>query len=724
MPMAQPRNACLQRNGEQIVRKTACVLAPIFLPWPCLNSSADLIERQLCTNCQFVPIMGKNASPELQPKQKKEAASGDISAQNTVGKNPPAFSLSAEPIQAKTEGGLLEAGAELLQSGMDWLSNWWNGGGEAKTADKVDGTVDPEKGDAAPKLAAGPGGDSKAPANVPANLPPAKDAPAKAPDVVEGDEKGAAVNDDKVYYVTSSTANIRKNEDPTKTTPAKLPPGAKVKRVRELGNVSQVEIIDNMGNSSVTVGGKYWTTTSNIAASEKVTDTQLHWNHSSVTPKAGPGVGASKAAMARETLCHIVEKITVGKKEYYRIVSEDLKADFGWVETKYILLAAKDRSDNFSWMGATTWKSSDATVDPATLKTIQDNRTGVNNHNDEKTYNMDAYSQALRKTGPGYIYSDPTRDIKIDVEGKNDIEKKVNQIIYNELMKEGSWSSINTYDGEIFTWGKGFAATGALNVVLDELLKVDPKYLAMFRQVGIDVVGGRLQVLGDDGKVYADKKGDYAGAKQIQKSVQLQSFFIELGEKKEFREDVAKAQYRAIMKTAGKWPAYVVDQAAGKFADSWDEASVAMLAHLSHWLSAGSWSHTDYSSTKGDMASVIYKFMYTSAKAAKQVAPRLAEGVYNWNNDYAIMTKLTHFGNPKGDALTKFNTQYPTGSYEKEIEIKKVGDKSYAYLKGENKYLKDVIIVKTGEGKYRVVTPIGDTVEGHTVAGPETETPK
>ncbi|HEX2899857.1 MAG TPA: hypothetical protein VHS96_09075, partial [Bacteroidia bacterium] len=243
-----------------------------------------------------------------------------------------------------------------------------------------------------------------------------------------------------------------------------------------------------------------------------------------------------------------------------------------------------------------------------------------------------------------------------------------------------------------------------------------------FRKVGIDVVGGKLRVMGSDGKVLVDdtKKTGMAASKEIQKSVQLQSFFIELGEKKEFREDIARAQYRAIMQTAGKWPEYIVDRAAGAFAGQWNEAVIGMIAHLSHWLPAAGWKSTDYSDTNGDMLSVIYKYIVKTGEKAPSIGTTYGGGTFAWKSSLPVLTKLDHFGIPKGDARKVFDAAYPASDFDKELEIKEVGGKKYAYLKGENKYLSGVVLIPQGGSKYRVMTPMANKdVSKYTVEGPK-----
>jgi hypothetical protein len=83
-------------------------------------------------------------------------------------------------------------------------------------------------------------------------------------------DPGVAIADERNYYVNNAAANIRDNTNPAKVTTAKIPAGTKVKRLRTFnsGAVAQVEVL-----SGPSTGTKYWTTFSNVTASQAVSDT-------------------------------------------------------------------------------------------------------------------------------------------------------------------------------------------------------------------------------------------------------------------------------------------------------------------------------------------------------------------------------------------------------------------------------------------------------------------
>ncbi len=82
-------------------------------------------------------------------------------------------------------------------------------------------------------------------------------------------EPGEPVADSLNYYVDNADATIRNNSNPATFTSGKIPAGTKVKRLRTFNNgtVAQVEAL-----SGANVGTKYWTTFTNVTASEAVSD--------------------------------------------------------------------------------------------------------------------------------------------------------------------------------------------------------------------------------------------------------------------------------------------------------------------------------------------------------------------------------------------------------------------------------------------------------------------
>ena len=509
----------------------------------------------------------------------------------------------------------------------------------------------------------------------------------------EKEPPGTEVKDADDYVVAAPDANLRKDEDPTKFLRTRLPQGLRVKRVRELGPASRVTVQADWGGKKA--GGLYWTSTTNLAKIENVKDSTLRWTAPKATAREVPYVKKGKGTkLARETLCYIIQRTSAKKRGVFvHVIAEGKKTSYGWLEEKYVLLAAKDRSTNFGHLkGVKDWTTAKGKVDPATLKQVDANRGAINDRTDKKVY-----SSNLRKAGDGYVYSDKSKDVKIAPEGKTKIEKESNGVIYKTLMGEGSWSSMNTWDKEVFTWGRGWAATGQLGQVIAELFALNPKYRDLFRSVGVDLVGGKLIVVDSDGTIKRDKskaKGMDA-SKVIQKSTRLQSFFIELGEKKDFQMDVAKAQYRVLMKNAGKWPEYIVDRAKGTYAGKWSSKAVAMIAHWSHWLPVGSWKNNSYQDTNGEIGKLIHKFITICSQV---VSTKHEHDVRRWKPGYTIFRKMAH-KKVTGD----FDAMFPT-SQDIEFKKEKGKTKTSAFVKGQKTPLKKRILLPEGGDAHRVMT--------------------
>lgn len=609
---------------------------------------------------------------------------------------PPAFQLKADPVQRNEDP---EACVDL----------------EAETQTCIDPSIGP---DVAEEQNHTPAPGCPAPVTTPKTCPATNYSPAdgsKATETPEN-EKGTPVADDKIYYIGSHDANLRDDKDPNKFQKKKFPEGIMVKRVRELGKASQIEVLNIFGQTGVAECNRYWISTSYLASPTPYPDGSLQWI--TKKDKVRPLPFNTKAAgtdLEQGKSFYVTEQVSFGKRKkaetYYHILDEDSCTSLGWVNAKEVRKAPQDRTDNFDWMtDVTKWDGSMDKVDADTLNTIKENRSGINDRTDKDTFRKN-----LRKTSGmrgGHIYSDRSNEVKVKVDGTG-IEKKINEIIYKELMSEGSWSSINTYDGEIFTWGRGFAATGQLGQVFKELFKINPKYQEMFRNVGIDFVDNRLRVLDNAGKLHIDKskKKGMDASEAIRADTQLQSFFIELAEKKDFRDDVAKAQYRVVMKNAGKWPDYIADKAKNAYADSWNKDSIEMIAHLSHWIPAGSWKSVSYKDTKGDILKVMWKYFDQAITRAPSIRRDYAHDVRAWKPGLPVHKKI-------GPGKKKFAATWPSGTYRKELVFKKVaGEKNKrAYIKGTNKYLKGVILSPVSGNTYHIITPLGSkALSSHTV---------
>lgn len=240
-------------------------------------------------------------------------------------------------------------------------------------------------------------------------------------------------------------------------------------------------------------------------------------------------------------------------------------------------------------------------TDKGVLTKIRNNRKKVPNHS--KKLSPVTFRRAEGKMyGGGKERSQPTQ-----LAGKKGIKIQAQKAVWKELEKEGSVSSINSWDGEIFTWGRGISAkAGNLSAVLTKMFSSDVVIKSYFTSVGITVDASNvLRVV--DTKTGAIKKGIPA-LKYIINDTKILSFFIEIGDNKSTQQQALDAQFDIVKDNAAKIPFYVYNSKLNKYKDSWSDASAALAAHLSHWLYAGSWKINSYKETKGDVLKIIQAF--------------------------------------------------------------------------------------------------------------------
>jgi hypothetical protein len=129
------------------------------------------------------------------------------------------------------------------------------------------------------------------------------------------------------------------------------------------------------------------------------------------------------------------------------------------------------------------------------LANIIDNRNSVNDRTDKSIYGDDAMRPVTYNGRTGYMYKGEDK-AEPEITGETEFEKEVKTEIYNEILSEGGFSAINAYDGEIITWGKGFAVNGQLMEVFELIYENDNiDFKQMYNNVGIKIVDDYLWVL-------------------------------------------------------------------------------------------------------------------------------------------------------------------------------------------------------------------------------------
>jgi hypothetical protein len=393
-------------------------------------------------------------------------------------------------------------------------------------------------------------------------------------------------------------------------------------------------------------------------------------------------------------------------KDYYQ-VKENTNTNTGWWLHKSCLKRVdNDVSNNFNWMDTVVLETE--TINQTTLLEIQENRRGVNNR-----ANVDIYGiNRLRTSGSGYVYFgvDNGRPTFIGT----DFEKIVKEEIYNELCKEGSFSSVNTYDGEVLTLGKGFSVKGQLMNVFKELFKcTNQNYEQILLNVGIKIVNNHFWVVDSDGKWKKDVPPNYYASEYIKSSVELLSFFIELIEKPDYKQDMIDAQYKVLVSGAGNYPSYIINNEKDGYNDNWSHKSVTVLCHLSHWAGYRWNEGTDrYKETNGNLDKIIYEYLYNSVKLYSSLRNEkiIETNIYRWNNNYKILDRLGEWGNPKSAGLDNIEENWNTNKLTLDFKNDKTG-KLRAVVTLTKKYItnNETVLIKINDN-YFVITKDSNTV--------------
>jgi hypothetical protein len=175
--------------------------------------------------------------------------------------------------------------------------------------------------------------------------------------------------------------------------------------------------------------------------------------------------------------------------------------------------------------------------------------------------------------------------------------------MWAELASEGDANSMNTFDGQGITWGKGNAAGGLLGHVLVEYFKLVPGARGEFNAMGIDADpdSGWLWVVDTEtcmqygGSSSANRALDRINDKHPEIMANLAGFFVQQGE--DNSEQVVQAQVNAITKSIPKW-AYDLPIHALQF-----------VGHAAHWYSGAlGWSRWDDAGS--DMGDLLKRFAY------------------------------------------------------------------------------------------------------------------
>jgi hypothetical protein len=396
--------------------------------------------------------------------------------------------------------------------------------------------------------------------------------------------------------------------------------------------------------------------------------------------------------------------------DYYQIKEDALTNHGWWINKNSLKRVGNDVANNFDWM--TNVSVSDESMSKEILGNIIANRSGINDRTDKDIYGQNA----MISIGKGFFYLG--KDTGYPELSGTEFEKHLKKIILDELGKEGSYSSINTYDGEIFTWGKGFAISGSLMDVFENLtMDKSINAIQIFNNIGIQISEGTLKVLDSEGHWLKDvmpakKKEDYKASNYIRSNKQLLSFFIEFAEKKDYQKSIVNAQYKVFTESAGKYPDYIVNKTKTGYDLNWSDESVTVLAHLSHWCGY-SWSNYTYKETNGDLSKILYKYVYNTAVLfpGTRYGAVLESNIYRWDGtNYYLLQRLSDFGIPKSIGLTTLEQTWSSHLIQTEFKTDK-SKKLRALQNGTKNYISNpesVLIPK--ESGHLVLTKNSTTV--------------
>lgn len=251
--------------------------------------------------------------------------------------------------------------------------------------------------------------------------------------------------------------------------------------------------------------------------------------------------------------------------------------------------------------------------------------------------------------------------------------------LWAEFATEGDANSINTFDGQGLTWGKGFAAGGKLGHVVAEFMKLVPGARAEFNAMGIDAdaSSGWLWVVDTDtcmqygGAGGADVALNRINDKHPEIMANIAGFCVQQGEA--HSEELVEAQMNVITGSIPKW-AYDLPIHALQF-----------IGHAVHWQSSAlGWPKWD--DVGSDMGELLKRFAYllsANSKTSKYITKHEDAIIISEKQavGFALGTKKGLGGNYKTwktkteAALGEITTTKPTSGYYIQVKggYRKIG---------------------------------------------------
>jgi hypothetical protein len=212
--------------------------------------------------------------------------------------------------------------------------------------------------------------------------------------------------------------------------------------------------------------------------------------------------------------------------------------------------------------------------------------------------------------------------------------------IWEELKSEGSYTSINTYDNMVVTWGRGIAGSNIAKV-LKGIFASNPAIEAEFNNVGIGLdANGILQVV--DTAKNSIKTGNFA-LQTIKSETKLLDFLVDISLNENYKNVFLEAQWNFAKAFNPGFIAF-----AGQ--NNWSKDAVQLMFHLSWWLPAYGWvGHAqEYKNSGGDPLKIILIFV-SHFKAPLKMVPYLK--IFAGNAFRKYVAKEAYKAEPSGESV-------------------------------------------------------------------------
>lgn len=222
----------------------------------------------------------------------------------------------------------------------------------------------------------------------------------------------------------------------------------------------------------------------------------------------------------------------------------------------------------------------------------------------------DAVPAHVKPAQGGYVYFGKTNPKPASI-----VAGSIEDWIWQEVGSEGPFDSINAYDNQTVTWGKGIAKPN-LPALFKALFAKNSGLEAAFKAVGVAFgPDGGLQVVKTDDASVAT--GD-AAFQAMKADPKLLDFLADVPTNADYQSDIFDAQWNFVMQFNPGFVAHVT-------ANQWSKDAVQLAFHLSFWLPGYGWRSDPaaYKATNGDPTKIILLFKKKQVQFAGELVSHL-----------------------------------------------------------------------------------------------------